>query len=158
MSSSGIALRPATDEDYGFLARVYASTREEELAFTNWSIEEKTLFCQSQFDAQTAHYQLHYPGAEYQVVLHDGVPAGRLSAVRWPGEIRIMDIALLPEFRRRGIGTSLLQDLMAEAGEAGKTLSIHVERFNPALNLYVRLGFELAEDKGVYLLMERRIK
>ena len=35
-------------------------------------------------------------------------------------------------------------------------MTIHVERFNPALRLYERLGFSVAEDKGVYLLLERR--
>lgn len=156
MRAPDVTLRPATGADRPFLARVYASTREEELACTNWSEAEKASFCQSQFDAQASHYQLHYTGAEYHVVLCGGGAAGRLYVVRWTKEIRIMDIALLPEFRRRGIGSALLNDLIAEAKDSGRILSIHVERFNPALKLYSRLGFVMAEDKGVYLLMERR--
>jgi ribosomal protein S18 acetylase RimI-like enzyme len=72
---------------------------------------------------------------------------------RWDKEIRIMDIALLPEHRGVGIGTGLLRELQEEARAAGKSLSIHVEKFNPALRLYERLGFQPQEDKGVYLLM-----
>ncbi len=84
------------------------------------------------------------------------VRVGRLYVARWPEEIRIVDIALLPEHRGAGIGTSLLEDLVAEAERAGKSLSIHVERFNvQALRFYERLGFETKADKGVYLLMER---
>jgi ribosomal protein S18 acetylase RimI-like enzyme len=74
---------------------------------------------------------------------------------RGESEIRIVDIALLPDYRGNGIGTALLRDLFSEADAAGKTVTIHVERFNPALRLYERLGFALAEDKGVYLFLER---
>jgi microcystin-dependent protein len=63
-------------------------------------------------------------------------------------------IALLPEHRRAGIGTKLLRTLQNEARTAGKTLTIHVEKFNPALRLYQRLGFRQIEDKGVYLFLE----
>jgi ribosomal protein S18 acetylase RimI-like enzyme len=86
----------------------------------------------------------------------DGEPAGRLYAHRGPSEIRIVDIALLPEHRGGGVGTELLAGLFAEADKAGKSVTIHVERMNPALRWYERLGFELAEDKGVYLFLERK--
>ena len=85
----------------------------------------------------------------------DGEPAGRLYVNRGRSEIRIVDIALLPEHRGNEIGTALLRDLLAEADAAGKRVTIHVERLNPALGLYDRLGFSVAEDKGVYLFLER---
>jgi len=149
-----VRLRPITPEDDSFLARVYASSRAEELAQTGWTEEDKAVFCRRQFDAQSAHYAANYPGASLQVIERDGQPIGRLYVARWEREIRIMDIALLPEFRGAGIGTKLLRDLQAEARSAGKSLTIHVERFNRALQLYQRLGFEQVEDKGVYLLMK----
>ena len=148
-----ISLRPITPEDVSFLAALYASTRTEELAITGWSDGEKAVFCRRQFDAQSAHYQENYSGASLQVIERDGVPLGRLYVARWEREIRIMDIALLPEHRGTGIGAQLLRELQDEARSAGKTLTIHVERFNPALRLYERLGFQMVEDKGVYLLM-----
>lgn len=150
---SGIALRPITPADESFLARVYASTRWEELAPTGWSDEEKTIFCRRQFDAQSAHYREHYPEAAFQIIERDGEPIGRLYVARWKQEIRIVDISLLPECRGSGIGTKLLRELQEEARRDGKSLTIHVERFNRALQLYQRLGFEQLEDKGVYLLM-----
>ena len=151
-----VSLRPITSEDDSFLAALYASTRAEELAVTGWSDEEKAVFCRRQFDAQTAHYLENYPGALLQVIEREGLPIGRLYVARWEREIRIMDIALLPEHRGGGIGTKLLRALQDEARAAGKSLTIHVERFNPALRLYERLGFKQMEDKGVYLLMEWR--
>jgi ribosomal protein S18 acetylase RimI-like enzyme len=146
-------LRPIRPADDAFLARVYASSRAEELAITDWSEELKANFCRSQFDAQSAYYAANYPDASFQIIERDGWPIGRLYVARWETEIRIVDITLLPEFRGSGIGTKLLRDLQTEARSAGKSLTIHVERFNRALGLYQRLGFEEVEDKGVYLLM-----
>jgi ribosomal protein S18 acetylase RimI-like enzyme len=74
---------------------------------------------------------------------------------RQPDEFRIVDIAVLPEFRGRGTGTMLLNGILAEADEAGVPVRIHVERFNPALSLYERLGFREVGDTGVYVLLER---
>ena len=59
-----------------------------------------------------------------------------------------MDIALLPEYRGRGIGTALLEELLVEADATGRRVTIHVERFNPARRLYERLGFVEAGDPG----------
>ena len=156
MSGVRILTRPVTPGDRDFLVATYASTRAEELKATDWTDEQKAQFCQLQFDAQDAHYRLHYPSAVYLVIEAAGVPAGRLYVDRWPREIRVMDIALLPSHRGLGIGTHLLRQLIDEAKLSAKLLSIHVERLNPALNLYQRLGFRLAEDKGVYLLLEWR--
>jgi ribosomal protein S18 acetylase RimI-like enzyme len=154
---ASVSLRPIAPEDMEFLLRVYGSTRQEEMALVDWSEEQKDAFLRMQFEAQHTFYQANYVGAEFLVVLDDGVPAGRLYLHRRADEIRLVDIALLPEHRGRGIGTSLLEDLFAEAGAAGKAVRIHVERFNEgALRLYQRLGFRQIADKGVYYLLEWR--
>ena len=156
---TSIILRPVRwPEDEPFLEKVYASTRAEELLQTPWNDEQKTVFCRMQFVAQRTHYDKHYPvpPATHDIIEHDGVPAGRLYVNRAEREILVVDIALAPEHRRFGIGTKLLRDLQDEARAAGKPLSIHVEKFNPARRLYDRLGFREVEDKGVYLLMEWR--
>ena len=149
-----LSLRPITEADDAFLARVYASSRAEELAITDWSEEQKAQFCRRQFDAQSAYYSANYPEAAFHIIERDGWPVGRLYVARWEKEIRIVDITLLPEFRGSGLGTKLLRELQTEARAAGKSLSIHVERFNHALTLYQRLGFQQVEDKGIYLLMQ----
>jgi GNAT superfamily N-acetyltransferase len=152
----GVSLRPERDDDLDFLCGLYGSTRADELAQVPWSDEEKQRFVRFQFDAQRRFYREQYPSATFEVIEVDGAPAGRLYVVEWPAEIRLMDVALLPTRRGRGVGTTLLRDLQARGEAAGKPLTIHVERFNPALRLYQRLGFRAIEDKGVYLLLEWR--
>jgi GNAT superfamily N-acetyltransferase len=149
-----LRLRPITPEDDSFLARLFASTRADELALTGWSDQQKDAFCRMQFDAQSAHYRKHYGDGSFDIIERDGVAAGRLLVWRSGEEILIVDIALLPEHRGAGIGTKLLRELQDQARVAGKPLTIHVERFNRALQLYQRLGFEQIEDKGVYLLLK----
>lgn len=150
-----VELRPARDDDAAFLRAVYGSTREEELEPTGWTREQKDAFLDQQFHAQDLYYKQHYKGATYDVVLVDGEPAGRLYVARWEDEIRIMDVALLPAFRGRGIGEGLLRPLLQEGDEAGVPVSIHVEQSNRALSLYHRLGFEPVEERGPYVLMRR---
>lgn len=147
-----ITLRDATADDRELLCAVYSSTRTEELAQVAWSDEQKAAFLRSQFDAQDHHYKTYYPTASFSIVLVDGVRAGRLYVFRGKEEVRIVDIALLPEFRGKGVGRKLLEDILAEAKVP---VRIHVEKFNPALKLYERLGFRPIEDKGVYLFLEK---
>jgi ribosomal protein S18 acetylase RimI-like enzyme len=150
-----LRLRPVVDADRAFLVELYASTREEELAQVQWDDGVKRAFVEQQFSAQDAHYRANYEGATLDVIEVDGTPAGRLYVHRGPSDIRIMDIALAPSFRGRGIGTALVKALIAEAEESSRKVSIHVEMNNPARSLYDRLGFVPAGEHGVYVLMER---
>ena len=150
-----VTRRAVTEDDLPFLFHVYAGTREEELAPLPWTAEQKEAFLRQQFEAQHAWWREHYVQAAFDVVMMDGVAAGRLYVDRWPREIRIVDISLLPEYRGRGLGTRLLREIIAEGDAAGKPVSIHVEIHNPARRLYDRLGFVPVEENGAYLLMRR---
>ena len=152
----GIAYRPARDEDLPFLGEVYFSTRREEVAQTGWPAEQQQAFLQHQHDAQHAHYRNAYGQAEFLVVERAGQAIGRLYLYEGAGEMRIVDIALLAEARGAGVGEAILRDICEDVASRGKIVTIHVEKFNPAMRLYQRLGFRAVEEKGVYDLMEWR--
>ncbi len=147
-------LRPSTPEDRELLYRIYASTRAGEMAAVPWSEQQKTDFLRFQFEAQDSYYREHFPQAAYDLIVLDGEPIGRLYIDRREDEIRLIDVALLPERRGGGLGGAIMRDVLAEGAAAGKLVRIHVESNNPAMRLYRRLGFEKVEEQGVYHLME----
>jgi ribosomal protein S18 acetylase RimI-like enzyme len=150
-----VALRPVDRAADGeLLYAVYASTRAEELAVVAWTDAQKEAFLRMQFEAQDRHYHDLRPDAAYDVVLVDGRPAGRLYVDREAGEIRVVDIALLPQYRGRGVGRTLLRDVMEEGDRSGRPVTIHVEHGNRARALYERLGFTQIATTGVYDLLE----
>jgi ribosomal protein S18 acetylase RimI-like enzyme len=135
------------------MRRLYASTREAEMAHFPFDDAQKQAFLDQQFAAQFQHYGVHYPTCERNIIEQDGVPVGRLWIDEWRDQIRLVDIALMPECRGLGIGSALLRQVMDRGAAAGKPVTIHVESYNPALALYRRLGFEAVDTNGVYFLM-----
>ena len=146
-----IRLSPVTPADEGFLFRVYASTRAEEMTLVPWTDEQKQAFLWQQFTAQRQHYLTYYPQAEYYLLCRAEVALGRLILNYAEQQLVVIDIALLPEFRNTGLGTAILKKLMEEARHKGLSIVLRVEFFNPALRLYTRLGFvKTREVNSVY--------
>jgi ribosomal protein S18 acetylase RimI-like enzyme len=151
--SGAVTLRPATDADYDFMRELYGDTRAEEMRHFPFDDVQKKAFLDQQFAAQFEHYGIHYPTCERRIIEQEGRSIGRLWIDEWRDQIRLVDIALLSEFRGSGIGTRLVEDVLARGTAAGKAVTIHVEGFNPALRLYERLGFKHVDTNGVYYLM-----
>jgi len=156
--TSGIGVRAITIDpvlacDEPFLYRTFASTRAEEMALTGWNAEQQETFLRMQYEAQRRSYLMQLPEAKYWVIRCNGSAVGRLIIDGTAEEIHVVDIALLPEFRRRGIGSALMEAIIKEASQAGKTVRLHVERFNPALRWYERLGFGVVSSGPIYLEM-----
>ena len=153
-----VHLRPITDDDLEVLSRIYASTREEEMKrVPDWSAAQVKAFLEQQFMAQHEYYHKNYLGADFRVIEQEGQVIGRLYVQKdfMNREVRIIDVTLLPPWRNRGIGSGLLEALMQEAARLHRPLTIHVESYNPAKQLYERLGFKkVSETNGVYHLME----
>jgi ribosomal protein S18 acetylase RimI-like enzyme len=153
VSEREIYLEPASPADKSFMYATFASTRTEELAITGWSEEQKEQFLRMQFEAQRLSYLHDLPDAEY-LVIHSGPTAvGRLIVERTPAEIHIVDIALLTQFRKQGIGSVLMRRIIAEAEQTGKSVRLFVEKFNPALHWYERMGFKVLSTGPIYLEM-----
>lgn len=149
-----VRLRPATLEDEPFLRQLFATTRADELALMGWDDNQKEAFIAMQFNAQKQQYVMSYPQAQHSIVLLHDIPIGRQMIDRGESEFILVDIALLPNQRNAGIGTHLIEDLLAEAASAGKPVTLNVWHSNPAKNLYQRLGFSVAnDDGGVYCQM-----
>ncbi len=154
-AASGVAVtrRMALESDAPFLFALYAGVREWELAQTSWHAAQKQAFLEMQFRAQTEGYQAHYPDGVHEIIECGKQAAGRIWWRNGHDGLHILDITVAPEFRRRGIGSRVLGELIRTAGT--KPVSIYVESFNPSLPLWERLGFELTEQDGFQLLLTR---
>jgi len=154
MSPEQIKLRPVTAADEAFLLSVYASTRAEEMRQVPWSAEQKEMFVRMQYTAQKQHYAAVYPQASHDIIYMDETAVGRIYVDRDAERLNILDITVLPEYRGRGTGETLLRRLMQEAGASGKAVTIYVESFNPSLRLFERLGFQKEREEGFQFLMK----
>jgi ribosomal protein S18 acetylase RimI-like enzyme len=147
----GFRLRGEVDADFPFLTELYAEVRHDELAPLDWPAQAKRDFLDTQCRLQRDHYAQHYVGADLLIVERGERVVGRVYVHASAREIRLMDIALLRSEQGQGFGTAIvraLQDLAARRGQI--ELTLHVEPANPAQRLYMRLGFRLIEQRGVY--------
>ncbi|HLJ29304.1 MAG TPA: GNAT family N-acetyltransferase [Candidatus Angelobacter sp.] len=155
ISGQEVTLRPASDADDEFLLAVYSSTRADELAQLPWSAEQKDAFVRMQFAAQKRHYRAEYPQADHNIICDDGIPVGRIYLDRGGLAFHILDITVLPQHRNAGIGSFLLRQVLDQAARAAKPVTIYVESFNRSLRLFLRLGFQRAEENGFQLLLKK---
>jgi ribosomal protein S18 acetylase RimI-like enzyme len=154
MLMSSLSLRAVTPTDRDHLFRVYASTRDEELAVVPWSPEQKTAFLEMQFTARERDYAARFSTKDHSVVERGGSPIGYVWVHRSENELRVLDVALLPEHRNAGIGTQLMTTLIEEARERRVPLRLYVLANGAARRLYERLGFTPVSEASVYQLME----
>ncbi len=124
--SAPVTLRPEQPGDEPFLFEVYASTREAELALTNWEEPARRAFLDMQFTAMRRGYAGMYPAGEFLIIDLGGRAIGRMVLNRTVEEIRVVDLALLPADRNAGIGTFLMRQVCAEAAQAGKPVRLSV--------------------------------
>jgi ribosomal protein S18 acetylase RimI-like enzyme len=152
-TDAGISFRVIEPRDEAFLRRLYRSVRDPELALTDWDEARKSAFANQQFDAQDKWYREQYRGAELLLILRGGEPVGRLYLYATATQLRVMDVALIPEARNAGLGTALMRHVQARAARDGSAVTLNVEIFNPARALYARLGFREEAAAGIYVTM-----
>lgn len=147
-------LRPVTAEDAAFLLQVYKSSRGEDLRELGWDEARIDEFLKMQYDAQRTFDDKDYGQATDEVILSSGERAGRLLVDSRENEIRCIDLALLPQFRNRGLGTLLVRRLQKKAAAANKPLRLQVIRYSRAISLFERLGFVRTSESGTHFQME----
>ena len=140
-----VILRAIQPEDENFLAEVYAHSRPD-IALLPFDEEQKAAFARQQFELQHVHYQKYFPDADFDIILMDEEPVGRLYVDRTEKEIRVIDIALLPTCRGQGIGTRLMLRLINEATLLQRPLRLRVRPENPACQWYLKLGFHILDE------------
>ncbi|NIF30166.1 GNAT family N-acetyltransferase [Pantoea sp. Tr-811] len=155
MTKYAVTLRALETGDMGFIEHVYATSRALEMTHSGWPAEQIASFLKMQFNAQHQYYQQHFTHAEFCIVEADGERAGRLYTYFGRTCAVLIDIALLPHYQKHGIGSGLLEALLRRSDQLQLPVELSVEPYNPALQLYQRFGFQVIDQKGVYLRMRR---
>ena len=148
-----IILRPITKEDDAFLHRLYAQTRQKELALVPWSQEQKDLFTQQQFFAQTTDWGRNYNTDRFSVILWKKQVVGRFYVEEKVDQLLLVDIIVHQDFRKKGIGGYLIKELLKEAQTKQLPVKLHVEADNWVKKYYEGLGFKLTKFHEVYSQM-----
>jgi len=152
-----ITLQPeAQTPEAGSLAyRLFALDKLAELAAIGLPQPQAEALVQMQWRGRALTYANQYPGAEdWTISLEDGTPVGRYLLQKIPQGLRMVDFAILPEWREQGIGTHVLQKLIHNTSTNGEVFSLRVEKNNRALNLYKRLGFTIVSGDEISFEME----
>ncbi len=150
-----VSRRRATEEDDAFLFDLFRAVRAPEFAGALIPAAQLDLLMRIQYAGQKQSYAVQYPDSDHELVLVDGDLVGRIWFFRMPSEHRLVDIALLPEYRNRGIGSGLLRQAIANAGQSGVPLRCSVGITNAgSLRFHQRLGFRIVSQDEVYAEME----
>ncbi len=130
------------------MRQLYGDLRGSELNSLPWPEAAKQTFLDHQFSLQHRHYIRYYVPGDFLLIAHEGAPIGRLYLHHGTPDFLLVDIALSPQWRNRGMGTLLIQAAQDAAAQASaRGLALHVEQRNTAARrLYDRLGFMLAGE------------
>lgn len=127
-----ISLRNAIKKDITFLSLLREQTMKTHL--------EKGGI---QYDQQQQIERIKASFAHAKIIMKENKDIGLLkmdkSAIPW----KLIQIQLLPEYQNNGIGFSLLNSIIEEAEAASVSVELSVLRKNPALGLYLKVGFRI---------------
>jgi ribosomal protein S18 acetylase RimI-like enzyme len=150
-----VTTRPVGADDQAFIYRAFESSREAEFSLLGWPPEKVEELMRSQFELQTNGYSCTFPQADHLVIMLDGEPVGRVIVNESDVEIRMVDIAILTSFRRRGIGRSIVRMLMDVAEKARKPLRHQVYHGElDAIRFYFAMGYQVVESGEAAFKME----
>jgi ribosomal protein S18 acetylase RimI-like enzyme len=149
-----IGLRDHTPEDEELWKLTFFDSVRSNFAMLNLPDADLDRLLSIQYNAQRAGYAVNYPDAANQIIVLDGVDAGRVIWTTELGDLTLIDIAILSEHRGKGIGGAVLNWFLEKGRVAGLPVRLSVAKGNRAIRLYERLGFLTAKDLGSHFQME----
>jgi GNAT superfamily N-acetyltransferase len=138
-----IGYRPAIENDIDFLYSLHVATMKEYVDRT-WGWDDAF---------QESMYRRNYVPAEIQIVLYDDKDIGMLSVEEGEDDIFLRIIEIHPEYQGKGIGTVIINKIIADGAQKMKPVRLRVLKVNPAKRLYDRLGFSTVEETSTHYIM-----
>jgi len=141
-------LRPLTDDDSEFLKCLFAETNGQ--VFEGLQAEQKSELMEMQLSARETGWRTSYPSGRFQLIVVESEAAGLWYTAENEDSLTLIYAALSRKYRGRGIVAALTRQWMMRVKEMGKPIEAHVEATNPAMAIWVHLGFKVISTSGVY--------
>jgi ribosomal protein S18 acetylase RimI-like enzyme len=103
---------------------------------------------------QDSLFNSGWSSAEHEILLCDGAPCGYVSVEEYPDYVHVRELVVLPEYQGRGIGSSLLRQVLEQARARHVSVKLGVLRENRVVNLYQRLGFREFDRTETHIMMQ----
>lgn len=100
------------------------------------------------WDTNTEHQKFNkkWKEQEFQKIYLQDELIGGIWIQEFEDYFQLREIQIHPLFQNQGIGTTLLQQLIKRSIETKKEVRLRVLRQNPAIKLYLRLGFVIVDE------------
>ena len=143
-TSMPIAFRAAVAHDFDYCRRIYFDEME-------WIIDRLGL----NRTAQEISFEEQWQAPQVRIIMFGGRDVGWLQTITQQAELFIAQLFVDRKFQRRGIGTEVMDRLMAEASRLNQAVGLSVVKINPAVRLYKRLGFQITDEDDRKFQMRR---
>ncbi|MDE3177647.1 MAG: N-acetyltransferase [Pseudomonadota bacterium] len=134
-------LRDATSADAGFQRDLFHARHAAMLRAGGLPEAMIDNLASMQYRARTISYREKYPSARWSIIEAADGPIGELIACEQADALHIVDIALAPEWRGRGVGGALMRAIVASRRGVGDVRAL-VALDNPrSRRMFDRVGF-----------------
>jgi GNAT superfamily N-acetyltransferase len=140
--------RAATDADAEFARALHAACYRDVVIeqFGDWDPALQAGFFQQKWDE-----------GGFEIVELDGLAIGVVVPQWRPDHLFVSEIQIDPAHQGRGIGTMIMDELIAEANRRRLPVRLQVLRRSRARDWYERLGFVPIGESSTHLLLERSV-
>ncbi len=145
-----ITLRPGCEADREFLYDLLKRALGPHIEATYGPWDESW---------QRSHFLATTIPTAHEIIESQGSPIGCLLLEERPESLELHRILILPEHQNRGIGASLVREILSAAVRKNKSLRLQVFRVNhPGIRFYQRLGFQSLGETETHLIMEHAVQ
>lgn len=134
--------RKATENDISFLFDLRTKTMTEHYVSSHLPT-----------DKESTLQRILYHFEKANIITLNNEPIGLLKINRAENHIEVLQIQIDPKLQGKGIGKSILKEIIEEASATKKPVRLSVLKTNKAQTLYTVLGFKIiAEDQHSYMM------
>jgi ribosomal protein S18 acetylase RimI-like enzyme len=104
---------------------------------------------------QLKTHRIRWSEKPWQIILLNGEPIGTVSIHWQETHLQFGEFYLLSAYRGRGVGSSVLDDVLVEADKRSVESRLEYLKWNPVASLYKRHGFRVVKENDIHFFAVR---